>query len=396
MLFTLTHVLQRSSVWWAYYQKHKDSIRPTVVDNIVKLLSCGLSVRGYKSYVCSNSNCNHTKFVPFTCKGRFCPSCGKKATSAWVAKQQTILPKTTWQHITFTMPSELWRFFKLNRQLLNHLSSLASQCVLKIAHNKNIIPGIFAALHTFGRDLKFNVHIHLSTTCGGLSLDNSQWKNLYFKKDLLMRMWRYRVVTLLRQAYQNGQLKLPTSLAQLCQTDASFYAWLDKRYQKGWIVHCTKPSLKHSYTVNYLGRYIKRPPIAQSRLRHYDGNIVIFNYLNHKTKQHKDFTCSANNFIERFIQHIPDKNFRLIRYYGFLANRIRGKLLPVVYQCLEQIVDAYHNVSWDKLMKRTLGFNPLQCILCKSRMVLSSITIGKSTAQLHDYHLNLALMKPII
>ena len=37
------------------------------------------------------------------------------------------------------------------------------------------------------------------------------------------------------------------------------------------------------------------------------------------------------NFIARLIRHIPDRNFKMIRYYGFLSNRTRGEKLPLVY-----------------------------------------------------------------
>ena len=43
-----------------------------------------------------------------------------------------------------------------------------------------------------------------------------------------------------------------------------------------------------------------------------------------------------DEFIERFIQHIPEKGFRMIRYYGFLSNAVRGKLLPKIYKILGQ------------------------------------------------------------
>ena len=69
-------------------------------------------------------------------------------------------------------------------------------------------------------------------------------------------------------------------------------------------------------------------------LRHYDGHKVTFSYLDHTTKTRKKMTLTTEEFIGRFVQHIPDLNFRMIRYYGFLANRVRGKLLPLVYQLL--------------------------------------------------------------
>ncbi|NQY42926.1 MAG: transposase [Legionellales bacterium] len=40
----------------------------------------------------------------------------------------------------------------------------------------------------------------------------------------------------------------------------------------------------------------------------------------------------------KFIFHIPDVNFRIIRYYGFLSNRKRGKSLPEVLSLLDQKV----------------------------------------------------------
>lgn len=65
--------------------------------------------------------CNNIKIIPHTCKSKLCSSCGKKATAIWIAKQNNILPNTEWQHITFTMPSELWDLFWLNRDLLNQM-----------------------------------------------------------------------------------------------------------------------------------------------------------------------------------------------------------------------------------------------------------------------------------
>lgn len=395
MLFTLKHVFQYGEVWWDYYQKNQKHIRPVVVDNIIKMLSCGQSVRGHACYTCPNPECSHIKYVIFTCKSRFCPSCGKKATEAWIQRQMAILPQTEWQHITFTMPKTLWRLFSLNRHLLNKLPALAAKIIKTITKQKNIIPGIFIALHTFGRDLKWNPHVHLSTTRGGLTKDHETWKSIYFKKNILMEMWRYEVVTLLRNEYKNNLLTLPKSLHAYCPNYTEFSHWLNRRYQQRWIIHCAKPSKAHYHNVNYLGRYIKRPPIAQSRLKHYDGNNVVFRYLNHKNQQHSNFTCSAHQFIKRFTQHIPEKGFRLIRYYGFLANRTRGALLKIVYQLLGKPESTDYPPRWNILLKKEIGFDPLKCILCNSRMQLGLLCVGYNSQQLHGFHKELALMKKI-
>jgi len=92
------------------------------------------------------------------------------------------------------MPAQLWDFFWLNRPLLNKIALLAANTVKTLAANKKLIPGIFAVIHTFGRDLKKNVHVHLSTTLWGISKDGAQFKKLFFPQKLLMKLWRYGVM----------------------------------------------------------------------------------------------------------------------------------------------------------------------------------------------------------
>jgi hypothetical protein len=394
--YKLKQIFQFNGTWLDYYENHKESIRPVVVDNIVKMLSCGTNAWGYAYYTCHNPNCTHTKYVPFTCKSRFCPTCGVKATNAWILKQNAILPKTEWQHITFTMPKTLSRLFDLNRNLLNHLSRIAAKVIMYLAKTKGITLAIFTALHTFGRDLQWHPHIHLSTTRGGITDDLKKWLPLFFKKKALTKVWKHLIIRLLKTAYAQGELTLPHSLQELCPTYQSFCYWINRQYPKYWVVHCAKPSSQHWHNVNYLGRYLKKAPIAQSRLKHYDGKTVVFSFLNHRNNNHENFHCSAIEFIERFIQHIPEKGFRLIRYYGILANRVRGELLPIVYALLEQVVPEIFKLSWGALYNKTFGFHPLDCILCGTRLRLANIAVGLSIEQLRSQHKNLATMKPIV
>ena len=382
-------------LWWRYHQHHHTTLRPAIVDNVIAMLSCGLTIRGYAQYACSNLACTHTKKVPFSCKSRFCPTCGKKATDQWIATQRQVLPHTAWQHITFTMPSALWPLFKDQWPLLNQLSAIAANTVLTVAGKKHRLPGIFTALHTFGRALPWNVHIHLSTTLGGLTDDRQTWKRLYFPKRLIMPQWRYGVITLLRKAYQRGELTLPEALQRRCPTPQAFNAWLDFHYRKPWIVHLTKPTANPNHNVNYLGRYLKRPPLAMSRLQHYDGRTVQFDFLNHTSGRHHTATLDAMAFIDRFVQHIPDKHFRLIRYYGFLAHRVRSTLLPIVYRLIEQPAPQPPTVRWPTLLERSFAVAPLRCILCQAPLRLARRVIGLATPQLHRFHRPLALRLPL-
>lgn len=231
--------------WWRFFQKYRHRMRPAILDNVTRMLSCGLSILGYASYQCSSPGCSHRKTICFSCKSRLCPTCGKKLTDQWIEKQKNILPDTRWQHITFTMPDVLWELFRYNRQLLNDVSRLAAKPLLKFAKKKGILPGIFTALHTFGRSLLWNIHVHLSITLGGLADDGNVWKSLYYVKKTLMPMWRYEIINLIRQAYKRGELKLPKAMKGTCPNLTEFNQWLDEQYQKNWIVHFAKPSKNH-------------------------------------------------------------------------------------------------------------------------------------------------------
>ena len=294
-------------------------------------------------------------------------------------------------HLTFGALA----LFRYNRHLLGKPSAVAAKVTLKLSRKKGILPGIFTALHTFGRDLKWNVHVHLSITCGGLTDDQKAWKRIFFSKQVLMPMWRYEITHLLREAYNRGELELPKDLQATCSGKTEFNRWLDTHYKKPWIVHFAKPSKNHHRNIKYLGRYLKRPALSMSRLRHCDGKEVIFSYLNHTTKQYLRFTSRMEDFIKRLVQHIPDKGFRMIRYYGFLATRVRSKRLPKVYDLLNQPERKAIPIRFPGLMKNSFGIDPLECILCKSRMVLTGIVPGKRLAELHLCHERLALGRPV-
>ena len=393
--FTIKQILLSNQNWWRFYENHQHRIRLAILICIVKLLTCRNTIRGYHEYRCSNPACTHVKQVPHTCKSKACSSCGKKATELWVEKQNNLLPNTSWQHITFTLPSELWDFFWYNRWLLNQIGLIAAHSVKALARKKNLALGIFIAIHTFGRDLKRNVHIHLSVTNGGLTQDLTEWKNIFFHQPTLMKIWRYQIIQLFRNA--QSKILVPPGIQKKLNHTFTFNQFLNQLYQKYWIVHCSKPSTDHKKNVAYLARYTKRPPIAESKLKHYDGNDVAFKYLDHNTKTNRRFTLTVDQFISRFIQHIPDKGFRMIRYYGFLAHRVRGKLLPIVYKLLGQERPLTSlPPTYAELIQINFNFNPLTCILCGAQMILTAVRFGiTKVSELLACHRELALLKKI-
>jgi Putative transposase/Transposase zinc-binding domain len=369
--------------WLRFFFKYQGQIRVDIVLNVLKVIMCGTLFLGFLQYACGN--CDYTKKVYCTCKSKFCTSCGKKATDQWIQKHNVILPETNWQHITFTLPKQLWPLFWLNRFLFNLVPPIAAEIIKELAKNKGAIPGIFLAIHTFGRDLKRNVHFHLSTTCGGLSFDQLRWISLYFNEKPIKTMWRYRIITLLRNLAKKKSLKLPKSLKHLSYT--AFNAWLDQIYQKKWVVHLQKQSNDHKRNVNYLGKYLKRPPIAETKIIAYDGKSVSYRFFDHATKVYQIKTLPVLDFIGRLVTHIHDKYFRAIRYYGWLSNRTRTALLPIVCKLINCIIPTQTYVqNWRSMIQSEFGLDPLQCPDCKDPLLLIGYQFPEKIGTLLEQH----------
>ena len=266
-----------------------------------------------------------------------------------------------------------------NRDLHTHLFKLAAKGLLRKGKEKGILPGIFAVLHTFGRDLKQNVHIHLSSTCGGLT-DSGEWKKLTFHAHSLMKQWRHAIVSLLRK--HRDTLKLPSEL----MSKKALEAFFSKEYDKHWHVWVSPPEKNHRRHINYLGRYLKRPPIALSRILYANHEKVVFKYYDHTTRQHRRFVCTPEAFTERLLQHVPEKGFQMIRYFGFLANRVRSKLLPKVYKALNLAPKIPRQITFAELMQASWGDHPYACLKCKTEMTCVRQIRGRSLSGLYQYY----------
>jgi len=91
---------------------------------------------------------------------------------------------------------------------------------------------------------------------------------------------------------------------------------LYKKYPEGFYVRAKDTIKARHITVKYIGRYIRHPAIASSRIISFDDNHVSFYYIDYETKQKIYKTMELDEFITALIQHIPNTQFKVIRYYG--------------------------------------------------------------------------------
>ena len=112
-------------------------------------------------------------------------------------------------------------------------------------------------------------------------------------------------------------------------------------------------------------------------------------------KRYEKKTNSTDEFITRFTQHIPPKNFRMIRYAGFLANRVRNQKLAIIYEQLDQEPKTPITVRWAVTLKKAFGLDHMECLLCKAPMVFGGVVPGMPHRDILKHHRALALRQII-
>jgi hypothetical protein len=119
----------------------------------------------------------------------------------------------------------------------------------------------------------------------------------------------------------------------------------------------------------YIGRYVKHPPIAESRIMLFDGKQVTFWYKDSETKQRKTVIMEKFEFIRLLLSHIPEKNFKIVRYVGIYSRR-GYKHRQTEFHEGEMILIKR---SWREEIKRTFDYDPIICPNCKIEMELVGI-----------------------
>jgi hypothetical protein len=365
--YTIKEIL--SDNWYDFLdemEKQGKPVRETILHEVEKVLGCQDPYKGFRLYSCPK--CHHTKRVPFTCKSRFCNTCGGKYSKDRALNMSKKLINCNHRHVVFTIPQQLRKFFALDRKLLNLLFKAAANTIY-FAFNKrnkseNYIPGMITVLHTFGRDLKWNPHIHM-ILCEEAIGNSNIWRRFnHINYEGLRRSWQFSILKLMQQKI----------------TSPAFKALVDKLYddyKSGFYVNSPPVKNFNNGVVNYILRYAGRPAIAQSRITHYDDEFVTFQYTPHDSDTIISEKIPVFEFIKRLIIHIPEKHFKMIRYFGFywLHNPKFNMYLLRARKIHPDIIALRRNSisTWRNRIKTSFLTDPLICTFCRATMELIDI-----------------------
>ena len=351
--FTIKQIMADN---WSDFITSFPNVRPVVNKEVLKMINCQNPNLGHALYICEH--CGKFKCVPFTCKSRFCNSCGSKYQKARALSLSSKLINCKHRHIVFTIPAELRFLFRKNRFLLHLLFKSAAQTVLdwfsSLNKSQNFKPGIICALHTFGRDLKWNPHIHILLA------------EIKISNDLVLK-WNYFNFDALSIRFQHILLKL---LSKHLGKDFNILKFkLLNKYKKGFYIYAEAKKFKSLKAgIEYVTRYCGRVPISENRIINYDGKNVTFSYIDHYDNSYHEITVLAQKFILLLIQHIVPYQYKIIRYYGFYRKKqpIHDKMVLLIDKAKRHIRKTF--LKYGLSILKSFNRDPYKCPKCNTNM----------------------------
>jgi plasmid rolling circle replication initiator protein Rep len=339
-LFSLKEIIKEN--WDKYIGNH--TLRNIEKEEVEKMLKC----REEKFFACYCHGCNDIRIFPLGCNSRLCSSCGKRHTDNWAKRLvKRLFPGKIHRHLVFGMPDMLWSFIKENRKLQKIVMDAANQTIQELFNEilkkkkitQKVRVGVIAVLHPFGKDIGYKPHVHAMVTEGGFSKQGEYFSiGSYINYDALHRKWQYVILEALKPHIHKSTIDLAY-----------------RKYPHGFCAYVKPERISSSKRlIQYIGRYLRHPAIADSRIDYYDGKIVGFWYKDAEEEIQK-VRMFVDDFIGAIIQHIPDKHEKLVRYYGAYS---RIKRRPLFKQ-----LTITNEILGSPIRKREIP-----CPKCKEKM----------------------------
>ena len=297
----------------AYRARYGDRLLPSHARAMQDIAACRTDYFG--GHLKQFDHCEQKVYVYHSCRNRHCPKCHRGQTERWLCKQHARLLPCRYFLLTLTLPAQLRALARSHqKQVYRLLMRCAAAALQKLSLDPRYLGahiGCLAVLHTWTRAMLYHPHVHLLVTGGGLSADGAQWiepKNIAYLVPV-------RALSVIFRAKVCAALKKAGLLQQAPP----------KLWKKNWVVHC-QPAGSGQKVLDYLGRYVFRIAISNSRLERIDNGEVTFRYRDNRSQQMRHVTLPALEFIGRFLQHVLPQGCAKVRYYGICSSSARKQL----------------------------------------------------------------------
>ena len=278
-------------------------------------------------------------------------------------------------HVIFTLPHQLNDLFYYNKwKMYSLFFETVWETVQQVTGEG--LAGMVATLHTWGSNLSYHPHIHCIVS-GGTLLGND-WillnlnKKRFFVKPKVLRekfkeifLSKFLILIDCDILYLDGLSINDYTLKKILKI-------YNKIKRINWSVRIETPVLGTQQIIEYLGRYVKRVAITNSRILDVGEEKVTFEYNVYADQEEGKPAPKGKikmygvRFLQQFTQHILPRYFQRVRYYGLYAWTNKKKK-QIAYESLQgEEQEAYVRPLKKHLVKKMLGSDPDQCPVCNN------------------------------
>jgi hypothetical protein len=213
--------------------------------------------------------------------------------------------------VTFTLPEELRPLFftPVAKEIYQLFFAAASSSLSDSLANPRWLgaatSGFTMVRHTWNQRLHFHPHLHCIVPGAGIDAHGRvvtvKSANFLVPQPVLQQLFRARFRDRLAGLSKDHHLP-PIDPA----------VW-----HKDWGIHL-QPFGSGENIIKYLGRYVCRTAISDSRIRSITDTHVTFSWKDRANgNQQKTDTLPGTEFVKRYLRHVLPCGLRAIRYFGF-------------------------------------------------------------------------------
>jgi hypothetical protein len=345
-----------------------------VRDAVHCLRSCRTAALGGHVQACPEGHVERVWYN--SCRHRFCPQCAQLQITQWLERQRARLLACDHYHVIFTLPSELNGLWLANVRelatLLFHAAWATLRELLGDPKYLGAIPGMLAALHTWGQTLVLHPHLHCLVTGGGW--DGEQWRavrNGYLvPARVVMPVFRGKLLAALHTALDAGQLTLPTGV-----TLAQLRMLLHRLGRTKWHVQIMTRYAHGQGVATYLARYLRGGPLKPGRIVAWDDQAVTLRYADNQDPdaqgrgKRKLLTLAVEDFLQRWLLHVPPPGLPVVRAYGLYAPTKRAALAQGRYALGQAALEVPAALDWQTYCAQQGPEHPERCPVCGQRLI---------------------------
>jgi hypothetical protein len=315
-----------------------------------------------------------------SCRHRFCPQCAQLQIAQWLERQQARVLACDHYHVIFTIPSDLHVLWLAKVRVMAHLLFRAAWETISelLADPKYLgaLPGMIAALHTWGQTLGLHPHLHCLVTGGGLAGDT--WKavrNGYLlPARVVMPLFRGKLLHALHKVLDAEQLTVPAGL-----TPPQVRMLLNRLGRQKWHVQIMERYAHGRGVVTYLARYLRGGPLRPTRVVAWNDQTVMFRYADNQDPDaqgrgtRKLLPLSVEDFLQRWLLPVPPPGLQVVRAYGLYTPTKRAALAQSRQVLGQAPLDTPPTLDWQSYCAQRGERHPECCPVCGQRLLRTAM-----------------------